>query len=59
MLTALRGEPDTAPQLAAAIRALDCPEGWWGVKCLIETGDAGRVACVCWLLQSFLMGRAL
>jgi len=39
MLTALRGEADTAPQFGAAIRALDCPEGWRGVKRLIETGD--------------------
>jgi hypothetical protein len=35
MLTALRDEADAAPQLAAAIRALDCPEGWRAVKLLI------------------------
>jgi hypothetical protein len=39
MLTALRGEADTAPQFVAAIRAQDCPEGWRDVKRLIETGD--------------------
>jgi len=39
MLTALRGGAAAAPQLVAAIRALDCPEGWRGVKRLIETGD--------------------
>jgi hypothetical protein len=39
MLTALRDEADTAPPLAAAIRALDCPEGWQAVKLPIETGD--------------------
>jgi hypothetical protein len=38
MLTALRDEADTAPQLSAAIRALDCPESWRAVKRLIETG---------------------
>jgi hypothetical protein len=39
MLTALRDEADTAPQLAAAVRALDCPEGLRAVKRLIATGD--------------------
>lgn len=39
LLIALKDEAETAPQLAAAIRALDYPAGRLDVKLLIETGD--------------------
>jgi cellulose synthase/poly-beta-1,6-N-acetylglucosamine synthase-like glycosyltransferase len=39
LLIALKDEADTAPQLAAAIRALDYPARRLDVKLLIETGD--------------------
>ena len=48
MSTALRDEADTAVQLAAAIRTLDCPEGWRAVKLLIETGDEVAAFALRW-----------
>ncbi|MFN3911630.1 glycosyltransferase family 2 protein [Hyphomonas sp.] len=39
LLIALKDEAETAPQLAAAIRALDYPVARLDVKLLIETGD--------------------
>lgn len=40
LLIALKDEAETAPQLAAAIRALDYPADRLDIKLLIETGDA-------------------
>ncbi|MDP3460429.1 MAG: glycosyltransferase family 2 protein [Hyphomonas sp.] len=39
LLIALKDEAETAPQLAAALRALDYPAGRLDLKLLIETGD--------------------
>jgi hypothetical protein len=48
MSTTLRDEADTAVQLAAAIRTLDCPEGWRAVKLLIGTGDEVAAFALRW-----------
>lgn len=46
LLIALKDEADTAPQLAAAIRALDYPADRLDVKLLIEDGDIATASAL-------------